>query len=118
MKTNLLNRIFPLVLLALLNVFSSAAFSNSSAVSNLDPRDYDYLQADQNTEALFFEEISVGSYFQLEPEDLSGSSGFSPGILQNTLLHKKGQNHSNTWVYLPDFRALIENQIFPFHFFW
>ena len=116
MKTNLSNRFSALVLLALFYLFSNAAFPNTSAVSNLAPKDHDYFQADQNTQALFYKEISARSYFQMEPEDLSSNSGFIPRI-RTTLFHKKAQINTNTWAYLPDFRHLIENQIFPFHYF-
>ncbi|MCF4100532.1 hypothetical protein L1I30_02520 [Gillisia sp. M10.2A] len=118
MKFKKLNSLLPILLLAFLNVFSSLAIASPDVSKNLNSRDFDYLQADQNTQALFLEEITVANYLIADPENLSGgSSVIITGISEVTFLRSSFNSFAG-WTYQQDQRSIISHHIFPFHFFW
>jgi len=105
------------MLLASLNAFSTNSIDYKHFLQDLNPRNYDYLQADQNKHALFLEEPTVTSV-QIDSEDFSGT--FSFGIFfQNaplTILQRKAS--ISITPANQDLKYFLEQQIFPFHFFW
>ena len=118
MKFKKLNSLLPILLLAFLNVFSNTAITTPEVSKNLNSRDFDYLQADQNTKALFLEEITVANYFIADPENLSSGNGaILLGISEVTFLQNSFNNFGG-WTYQQDQRTIISHHLFPFHFFW
>jgi len=117
-KFNKVNSIIPILLLAFFTAFGNNAISAPAVYNNLDSRDFDYLQADQNSNAIFFKEISSISLFQIEPENSSGNTDCDLGKKSSDLLIYYIPENRNSWTYLQDIRDILENQIFPFHFFW
>jgi len=117
-KFNKINNIIPILLLAFFSAFGNNTLSVPAVYNDLNARDFDYLQADQNTNAIFFKEISSISLFQIEPENNSGNTAFDLGKNSSSLIINCVPENSNSWTYLPDIRDLLEHQIFPFHFFW
>lgn len=105
------------MLLAIFNVCSNTAFSYNLDVPNLDPRNYDYLQEDQNTTAHLLEEINFGTHIQfLTKNDLVSGSGiisgkwhFSKGLAEKNILN---------YNFIRDKKDSLKIYIFPFHFFW
>ena len=118
MKFNKINSILPILLLAFFSSFGNNAISVPEVYNNLNARDFDYLQANQNTNAIFFKEISSIGLFQIEPENNSGDANFDLGKNSSSLLINHVPENSNSWTYLQDIRDILEHQIFPFHFFW
>jgi len=115
-KIRFLNKIFPLLLLAFLNVHSGIASSFTPEILDLNSRNYDYLQEDQNRLGLIFQEISITTSFH---EILKNN----PGIGGTVEFFQGGFSFplakiSNSTGYLLDKRSALNNQIFPFHFFW
>jgi hypothetical protein len=117
-KFNKINSIVPILLLAFFSAFGNNATSIPEVYNSLNARDFDYLQANQNTNAIFFKEISSIVLFQIEPENNSGNSDCDLGKNSSSLIINCVQENSNSWTYLQDIRDLLEHQIFPFHFFW
>src|SRR5690606_40606658 len=111
-----LNKVFPLLLLAFLNAHSGIASSFLPENLDLNSRNYDYLQEDQNRLGLLFQEISITTSFQEILKNNPGIGGiieYSPGGLS---IHPS--KISNPTGYLQDKRSALNDQIFPFHFFW
>lgn len=107
----------PLMLLAVLNAFSGSAFSHTPTHQDLDSRDYDYLQADQNTNALFFGEFSSTTTISFLEKYPSGNGSFFLGSY--TYSSASAENSNLEYAdYLQDRRKDLEHHIFPFHFFW
>jgi hypothetical protein len=117
-KFNKINSIIPVLLLAFFSAFGNDAISVPAVYNNLNSRDFDYLQADHNTNAIFFKEISSISLFQIEPETNSGDANWDLGKNSSSLILNNVPENSNSWTYLQDIRNILEHQIFPFHFFW
>jgi len=117
-KFNKINSIIPILLLAFFSAFGNNAISVPAVYNNLNSRDFDYLQADQNTNAIFFKEISSIGFFQIEPDNNSGNTHCDLGKNSSSLIINYVPENSNSWTYLPDIRDILEHQIFPFHFFW
>jgi len=117
-KFNKINSIIPILLLAFFSAFGNNTISVPTVYHNLNPRDFDYLQANQNTNAIFFKEISSIGFFQIEPENNSGNTDFVLGKDSSSLILNYLPESSNSWPYIQDIRDLLEHQIFPFHFFW
>ncbi|OEY71285.1 hypothetical protein APR40_06245 [Salegentibacter salarius] len=91
------------------------AFSGFSA-HNLDSRNYDYLQADQNKQAVLFSEI-ISSENTISEESFSVFAGNSASTFTSKeplLLPIEKKSFFNCL----DQRRLILQQIYPFHFFW
>ncbi len=106
-----------LTLLLACNVFGGSVFSNNSQVLDLDPRNYDYLQEDQNTTAHLFEEISIGCSFQIVTKNdvLHGNDLISG----NHFTNRGYLFHNNlTSLLIQDKKEILKTFIFPFHFFW
>ncbi|HSJ11465.1 MAG TPA: hypothetical protein VK916_02200 [Gillisia sp.] len=116
MKIRFLNKIFPLLLLAFINVHSGIASSFSPATLDLNSRNYDYLQEDQNRLGLLFQEISITTSFQ----EILKNNPVIGGIVEYSTggLSIPASKISNSTGYLLDKRSALNNQIFPFHFFW
>jgi len=93
----------------------SKVFAFSQFSPNLDSRNYDYLQADQNSQAIFAE-IVFSKNIASEESSLS-FSGFC--LLQFSTSELKLWNVENVFSFsIQDRRKLILQQIYPFHFFW
>lgn len=118
MKINKLNTVPLLLLIAFLNVFSSLALSYPSEDLNLDSKNFDYLQADQNKNAIFFEEASLSISFKQESSNKFLSSGSIPDFLFSGFILSKNFEVKSNWFYSPNSRQLLTQQIFPFQFFW
>ena len=118
MKFNRLNSILPILLLAFFTAFGNPAITGTGDAIDLNSRDFDYLQADQNTNAIFFKEISILSLFQIDPENNSGNTDYNLGKNSSDFLLNYVLENSNSWIYLQDLRNILGHQIFPFHFFW
>jgi hypothetical protein len=117
-KFNKINSIIPILLLAFFSAFGNDAISVQAVYNNLNARNFDYLQADQNTNAIFFKEISSIGLFQIEPENNTGDADCDLGKNSSSLIINYVPENSNSWTYLQDIRDILEHQIFPFHFFW
>ena len=97
--------------------FSGQGFTFSGfSAHNLDSRNYDYLQADQNKQAVLFSEIISfeNSTSEESFSDFSGNSTFTFTSKEPLLLPIEKKSFFN----YVDQRQLILQQIFPFHFFW
>jgi len=117
-KFKKINSIIPILLLAFFSAFGNNPISVPAVYNNLNARDFDYLQADQNTNAIFFKEISSISLFQIEPENNSGNTNCDLRKNPSSLILNYVPENSNSWTFLQDIRDILEHQIFPFHFFW
>jgi len=104
------------VLLALLNVLGSSAFSYNSPSLDLDPRKYDYLQEGQNTSALFLEEISACGRVQVITKDLASNGDYIYG--RNYFSINYCRNANLSFKIIRDEKDLLKTFIYPFHFFW
>jgi len=97
--------------------FSGQGFAFSGfSTHNLDSRNYDYLQADQNKQAVLFSEI-------ITFENSSSEESFSDfsGSLPATFTSKEPlllPIEKKLFFHCLDHRQLILQQIYPFHFFW
>ncbi|MBZ9730431.1 hypothetical protein LB467_12115 [Salegentibacter sp. JZCK2] len=108
--------IISLLLVLLLSITSNTVFAFSTTVVNLDSRNYDYLQAEQNQQAVIFSEI-ISSENIISEENFPNSSG----NLCSSFSSKKKlliSVEKNAFFNALDQRQLILQQIFPFHFFW
>lgn len=117
MKIKRLHIIFSLLLLASLNAFSSNSFDYEYLIQDLNPRNYDYLQADQNQHALLLEETSIASV-QIDSEDHSGNFGFGTLFHFSQPIFLHAQYCKTIVPASTDIKYFLEHQIFPFHFFW
>lgn len=118
MKINKFNTVSILLLLAFFNAFSSAAFSYPSEDLNLDSRNFDYLQADQNKNAVFIEIANVSSSYEQNSSNNFLSGGNLPGFLISLKELNRHFSQITSWHYLRDDRQLLSQHIFPFQFFW
>lgn len=117
MKTGNFFRIFLPLLLAFITTGGGYAHSYNSLVPNLDPRNYDYLQEDQNTSALLLEEISVGGTLQVITKSNSGSG---TGVIASKGSYAENSSEVNKLTSLStrDKKQILKIYIFPFHLFW
>ncbi len=108
--------IITLLLGLLLNSTGNKVFAFSAPVVNLDSRNYDYLQAEQNQQAVFFPEI-INSENIISEENFPGFSG---GLGSSFSSEKKLliSAEKNAFFNSFDQRQLILQHIYPFHFFW
>lgn len=118
MKKLKTNSFSALLILALLTFGGHQAMAFSAYQQDLDSRNFSYLQADQNRQGAFFQEISapVFSFFsEKEPQ-------FFGGRIKSLEFHSfNDQNFSAEAVkkfLRRDHRKVLNQQIFPFHFFW
>ena len=97
--------------------FSGQGFAFSGfSTHNLDSRNYDYLQADQNKQAVIFSEV-ISSENTISEESFSNFSG----NLASTFTSKEPSLlpvEKKSFFNCIDQRQLILQQIYPFHFFW
>ncbi|HSM63319.1 MAG TPA: hypothetical protein VK833_05220 [Gillisia sp.] len=118
MKIKNLHISIPLLLLTLLNVVSSSAFSIPSETLDLNSGHSYTLKSEQNTKAIFTEEASVS----IISEIASNPDYFNSGnIGTNSFDSLDSLSYLNTyglWLYNPDLRNLLSQNIFPFQFFW
>jgi len=107
-----------LLLLTLFNVSSSSAFSLPSETLDLNSRHFYNLKLDQNTHAILTTEASVSAVIEIDSnQDYSTSGGF--GINSNDSTEILSNSCSvDLWMYNPDLRLLLSQNIFPFQFFW
>ncbi|SDR90379.1 hypothetical protein SAMN04487764_0982 [Gillisia sp. Hel1_33_143] len=112
-----LHILFSLLLLASLNAFSSNTFDSEDLFKDLNSRNYDYLQADQNKQALFLEETSIAS-FQIDSENNSGNFGTGINFTSTPPIPLSGLSSNRITTGSQDIKYFLELQIFPFHFFW
>jgi len=117
-KINKLHTISLLLLIAFLNAFSSVAFSYPSEGLDLDSRNFDYLQADQNKKAVFFEEANITSSYEQESSNDFLSFGSISEFQFSLASLNKPLGQTTAWHYIRDSRQLLSQHIFPFHFFW
>lgn len=99
------------------NVVGGTAYSYNTPAPDLDPKNYDYLQGDQNTSALYLEETSARALGQVNSKD--------DLITGNYLIWGKGffnsrylGNNKLTSIIIQDKKEILKASIFPFHFFW
>ena len=116
-KIKRLHILFSLLLLASFNAFSNPTFDYEQLTQDLNPRNYDYLQADQNKQALFLEETSITS-IQIDSEDHSGNFSFSSLFLFSSASLIHGQVSKAIAPASQDIKYFLEHHIFPFHLFW
>ena len=117
MKTGNFFRVFILLLLAFITTGGGYANSYNSFVPNLDPRNYDYLQEDQNTTAHLFEEISVGGSLEVTTKNNSGSgTGYIAGNEISTV--NLSEVNKLTSLFNRNKKEVLKIYIFPFHLFW
>lgn len=105
------------LLLAIFTIGGSNANSHNSPVPNLDPRNYDYLQEDQNTNAHLFKEISIGGPLQVITKSNFGAGPIivgGKGILAGHL----SEVNKLTSLFIRDKKDILKTCIFPFHLFW
>ncbi len=97
--------------------FSGQGFAFSGfSDKNLDSRNYDYLQAEQNKQAVLFAENLSSEHSTSEENSLDFSGSFVSTLTSKEVLPPYiGKlaffNHL-------DQRQLILQYIYPFHFFW
>ena len=118
MKIKKLHISFPLLLLTLFNVLSSSAFSIPSETLDLNSRHSYILKSEQNTKAIFTEEASVSIVIEIGSNPDYFTSG---GIGTNNLVSLETLGIVDTyglWLYSPDLKDLLSQNIFPFQFFW
>ncbi|MBZ9630922.1 hypothetical protein LB465_09030 [Salegentibacter sp. LM13S] len=108
--------IITLLLGLLLNSTGNKVFAFSATVVNLDSRNYDYLQAEQNQQAVLFAEIITSENIFSE-ENFTGFSGdLASAFTSKKELQISVEKHS--FFNFLDQRYLILQHIYPFHFFW
>lgn len=78
----------------------------------------DSFQEDQHSHPLYFEDASSSYYYQVKFEDYPPVSRFISGSTANFVDSSNHKSNLNLWTFSPDLRDSLENQIFPFHFFW
>ncbi|HSP41056.1 MAG TPA: hypothetical protein VLN46_06445 [Gillisia sp.] len=104
-------------LLAFFNVIGGNAYSYNSAIPDLDPRNYDYLQEDQNTSALYIQEISARG-----PAQIFSKNDLLPGydLISGKGFFFRSSSDVNklTSIIIRDKKEILKTYIFPFHFFW
>lgn len=118
MKIKKLHISIPLLLLTLFNVVSSFAFSIPSETLDLNSRHSYTLKLEQNTKAIFTEEASVSIVIELASNPDYFNSG---GVGTYNLVSLETLGNFNTlglWLYSPDLKNLLSQNIFPFQFFW
>lgn len=118
MKIKNLHFSIPLLLLTLLNVVSSSAFSFPSETLDLNSRHSYTLKLEQNTKAIFTEEASVSTIIEIASNPDYFTTG---GIGVSTLDSPESLRYSNSddpWLFNPDLKHLLSQNIFPFQFFW
>ena len=118
MKTNKINTVSLLLLIAFLNAFSSVAFSYPSEDLDLNSRNFDYLQADQNKKAVFFEEANFTTSYEQESSKEFLSFGKISELQFSYFTLGKQHGDLRSWSFSPNSRQLLSQQIFPFQFFW
>ncbi|MGY5845894.1 hypothetical protein ACW6QP_00620 [Salegentibacter sp. HM20] len=105
------------IIWALLAVFGQQSFAFSSPQFIQDEPDRSYFQTEQNFDGILLREFSVefsrGNSETSSEYNTSGTWGNFTFRL-NTFFGKQAK----PVFYLPDHRANIHQQIFPFHFFW
>lgn len=105
-----------LLLWSLSGESDNKVFAFSPFSPNLVSRNYDYLQADQNSQAAIFSEIVFSKNIASE-ENILPFPGF--GLLQFSTSENKLSNVKKALTFPgQDRRKLILQQIYPFHFFW
>jgi len=101
----------------LLMSFSGQGFAFSGfPAPNLDSRNYDYLQADQNKQAVLFSEITASENTTSEESFSDFSVNSAPTFTSKRLLLPPIEEES--FFNCLDQRQLILQHIYPFHFFW
>ncbi|PRX48166.1 hypothetical protein [Salegentibacter salegens] len=97
--------------------FSGQGFAFSGfPAHNLDSRNYDYLQAEQNQQAVLFSEIISAEHIASE-ENFGGFSGYLASAYSSKREFLIPTDKNSFFSYL-DQRQLILQHIYPFHFFW
>ena len=97
--------------------FSGQGFAFSGfPAHNLDSRNYDYLQADQNQQAVIFSEIISSEHITSE-ENFPGSAGYLVSAYSSKEEFLIPIGKTSIFSFL-DRRQLILQHIYPFHFFW
>lgn len=108
--------IITLLLGLILNSTGNKVFAFSAPVVDLDSRNYDYLQADQNQQAVIFFEIISSEHIASE-ENFSGFSDYVVSAYSSTKEFLIPTEKTSIFSFL-DQRQLILQHIYPFHFFW
>jgi hypothetical protein len=108
--------IITLLLGLLLNSTGNKVFAFSAPVVNIDSRNYDYLQAEQNQQAVIFYKIITSENIVSEENfpGFSGDLGSSFSSEKKLLISAEKNAFFNSF----DQRQLILQHIYPFHFFW
>lgn len=118
MKSNKLNTFSLLLLMAFLNAFSISAFSLPTEALDLNSRNFDYLQANQNTNAVFFEVANISySYNQNSSDEFFPCGNIQLFKFSFETLNKHSSKQIS-WHFIRDNRQLLSQHIFPFQFFW
>tara|TARA_R100000935_G_C2831351_1_gene165280 strand:- start:1372 stop:1728 length:357 start_codon:yes stop_codon:yes gene_type:complete len=107
-----------LLLLTLFNVIGSAAFSFPIESLEHNSSNSYSIKTQQNTKAIFTEEVSISVIIEIASKPDYLSSG---GIDLNSFGLEESIRSSSTyklWCYTPDLKNLLSQNIFPFQFFW
>jgi len=105
-----------LLLWSLNGASANKVFAFSEVSQNLDSRNYDYLQADQNKQAVLLSEI-ISSENSISEEKQIGFFGYlaSSGIFQKEPIASFPKNSFFSFL---DRKKVIFQFLYPFHFFW
>lgn len=118
MNSNKVNTFSLFLLIAFLNAFSSSAFSLPIESLDLNSRNFDYLQANQNKTAVFFEVANISYSYDQNSSNEFIPSGTFPIIKIFLEASKKHSQKPISWHFIRDNRQLLSQHIFPFQFFW
>ena len=107
-----------LLLITLFNVLGSFAFSLPSETRDLNSRHFYNLKLDQNTHAILTAEASVSVIIDIDSnQDYSTSGGFGINSIDSPISLRDFYS-LDLWMYNPDLKLLLSQNIFPFQFFW
>lgn len=115
LKINSFSAFFILVVLAF---GSQQSLALSVYQQDLDSRDYSYLRADQNRQGTFFQEISAPNFSFFSQKE---TQFFGTWITSSEFNSFSNPNYTAEAInnyFQRDQRKVLNEQIFPFHFFW
>lgn len=108
--------------LFLLQVFFLSAANDFNTFSNasldLDSRQGEFFKADQNKNAILFEEIASKIDFKSSSENEVESHFSRLNFAYVDILTGHSSEENKLSEFEPNRRTILKTQIFPFHFFW
>jgi hypothetical protein len=106
------------LLLSFLLGSGNAAFAFTETLAPQASHEQDVLKASSNSKALLFEEVSASSIFQPLSEHDPGVFGSNFSQSEDFSLYSSAETLEFTSSPFRDHRKLLEQFLFPFHFFW